>query len=142
MTITTHLKATAAASVLLFAAAGAASAQTQLQALGASDFAASKLVRLPAEKGLASDVSRDAVDFSYALDASYAHDGELAPAAPRAFEARSREYFVDVDAASLASGVTVYATAPGALVRINPRVGHKGAATVDPAGLTVTVGGV
>ncbi|MEO1082975.1 MAG: DUF4785 domain-containing protein, partial [Acidobacteriota bacterium] len=63
---------------------------------------------------------------------------ELAPAAPRAFEAESREYFVDVDAAALAKGITVYATAPGALVRINPRVGQKASTLVDPAGLTIT----
>lgn len=126
-------------SLLLFLGlAGLAGAQTQLQALGASDFAASDLVRLPTEKGLMPGVSKDAVDFAYALDASYAHDGDLQlDAAPSAFVARSREYFVDVPAASLASGVTIYTTAPGALVRINPRAGEKAGAAIDGGGLTV-----
>ncbi|MEM1182114.1 MAG: DUF4785 domain-containing protein [Acidobacteriota bacterium] len=131
------------AALLLVGLAGSALAQEQLQALGASDFAAAELVRLPAEKGLMPGVSRDAVDFSYALDSSYAHNGELSlGAAPSAFEAQSREYFVDVDAAALAEGVTIYTTAPGALVRIHPRSDNKASTTVDPAGLTVSLGGV
>lgn len=116
----------------------AASLQAQsLAPLGASDLAATELVRLPADKGLVPGVSRDAVDFSYALDATYSWNGEGSLEAPQPFVAESREYFVDVDASALNAGVTVYTTAPGALLRINPVAGEKTSAVIDVNGLTV-----
>ena len=101
------------------------------------DLVATELVRLPAEKGLIPGVSRDAVDFSYAIDKNYAFNGDAAMTASQPFNASSREYFVDVDATELVNGVTIYTTAPGALLRINPV--NKGTVVIDPSGATTTV---
>lgn len=132
------LRTILAVSLLLGLGLSAHAQDLHLLAPAASDLAAGELVRLPADKGLVPDVSRDAVDFSYAIDKSFAFNGDATLAAPQPFVASSREYFVDVDAAELSRGVTVYTTAPGALLRINPAAGEKASTVVDPAGLIAT----
>lgn len=97
--------------------------------------AASELVAVSAEKAMIPGVSRDAVSFTFPLDAQAV---SLTAATP--YEARSREYFVEVDAADLRAGVELFTTAPGALVRINPAAGVAAKAeapTVDPASLVI-----
>ncbi len=58
---------------------------------------------------------REAVAFSWPLTA----DSELS-FAHSAFEQQSRQYWLDVTAAKLASGIDLALTAPGALIRITP----------------------
>ncbi len=82
-------------------------------------------------------VSREAVTFTFPVGA----DTALA-AAPAPYETRSREYFVEVSAAELRAGATIYTTAPNALVRINPAASEQlrgGAAelAVDPSSLVI-----
>ena len=65
-------------------------------------------------------VSREAVSFTFPVEANTA----LA-SAPAPYETRSLEYFVEVSAAELRAGATIYTTAPNALVRINPSASEQ-----------------
>ncbi len=123
-------------------AATVVSAQPRVEFLpaGDGDLAASGLVA-PLVTKAGPQVPREAVAFSRPLGA----DEALAPPAP--FVARSREYFVEVTADELARGVPVYATSPGALVRLNPapsasRAGRAATekAAVDPLDLVLVDG--
>lgn len=71
--------------------------------------AAAKSAALP---GMA--LSRDTVYFSWNLNA------DAALTAPAPHVAESREYFMDVDAASMRSGVAIKTTARGSVVKLSP----------------------
>lgn len=133
---------------LALALAAAAHAQTRLELLppADTDLTAATIVAAPPVKTLA--VPREPVALGWPLDPNAA----LA-ATPEPFLATSREYFVDVTADELRAGVPVYATAPGALVRLNPaapatpelgaRLAIEPVALVltDPAGAVHRAGG-
>jgi Domain of unknown function (DUF4785) N-terminal domain/Domain of unknown function (DUF4785) C-terminal domain len=119
--------------LLLASLCGAASAASEARWLAAAD---GDLVAdtLTAPLGLkAASVPREAVAFSWALDADKALDLGAA-----ASTAESKEYWVEVSAADLGRGVPIFTTAPGALVRLNPVPGAKAMAPIDPAGLVLS----
>ncbi len=109
-------------SIALCLAAGSLHAQQSLLPAGANDLTVGQLVTVPSHKGLMPGVSRDAVSFTYPLKATAALDTSVQP-----FRASSREYFVDVDAADLERGASIFTTAPGALVRIQPAASEQAA---------------
>jgi hypothetical protein len=78
---------------------------------GADDLVAARVVSLPAPAGA---IERKPVSFAYVLDPGAA----LAPDAP--FVGESREWYAQVDAATLRRGVALDASAPGAVVRLSP----------------------
>lgn len=110
------------ASLVLCLGAGSLHAQQPLLPAGSHDLRVDQLVTVPTEKGLMPEISRDAVTYTYAVAALDANPYGLA-AEP--FRASSREYFVDVDAADLARGASIFTTAPGALVRIQPAASEQ-----------------
>lgn len=71
------------------------------------------------------DIPRQPVAVSWALPTDKALE------VPAPFVARSREYFVDLEASELRSGVPVYTHGPGALVRLNP-ANAEAAGPIDP----------
>lgn len=117
------------ASFVLSAAAVSVQAATPLLPAGPSDRTADRLVRLPAP---AAGVERSPVHFAWPLDPA----APLSTPAP--FMAESREYWFTVDGASLARGVDVDVTAPGALLRVSPATG---AAAVRDGALQIHQGG-
>lgn len=134
------LPAASAAAILLLAAAGASARDAARETLtlappAPGDLAAAALAA-PAEvpEALMPDVPRDPVSFTFPLDPSQPLAARPAP--PRA---ESREYWQQVEAGELGRGVPLYATAPGALVRISPVAvrGELRAPAIDPAGLAL-----
>ncbi len=122
--------------LLTLLAAGAMTAAASARDLGQDvtflatapgDLAAPVAVAAPATaKAIATgDVPREPVALSWALPADKALE------TPEPFVARSREYFVDLDASELRAGVPVYTHAPGALVRLSPAAGET-AGPIDP----------
>src|SRR6185369_1526378 len=75
----------------------------------------------------AAGLDRTPVRVSHALDAAQAIDS-----APKPFVAQSREFWSDVGATELRTGVKLHTTAPGALIRLSPQGGAS--AALDPAG--------
>jgi len=76
----------------------------------------------PAAKRTAPDLDRTPVALSWALDAEQALD-----ARPQPFVRESREYWLDASEAELQRGVALTLSAPGAVVRISPHRGNRGA---------------
>jgi len=78
----------------------------------------------------AAGLDRTPVRVSHALDAAQAIDS-----APKPFVAQSREFWSDVGATELRTGVKLHTTAPGALIRLSPQGGAS--AALDPAGVLI-----
>ncbi|MGY6519538.1 MAG: DUF4785 domain-containing protein [Lysobacteraceae bacterium] len=114
-----HLIRSALVATLLAAAplALAGTAGT-LAAPAAGDVVPSRLVAAPPP---ALAMEREPVQFAWALDPAQAI---LAPAP---FVAESREYWQTIEADELQRGYAIQTTAPGALVRISPVAGSRGA---------------
>lgn len=112
------------AAVGLLAAAATAQSVSFLPATD-GDLSATTLAAPLGHK--AAVVPRDAVAVSFALEADKTLDLVDHP-----FVATSKEYWIDVSAADLAAGVSVFTHGPGALVRINPAPGETIATTLDP----------
>jgi len=104
--------------VTILAALGLSSARAAQPLLpaGGDDQVPTKLVALPAPKGV---FERAPVSFAWALDPA----APLADPAPTA--AVSREFWQTVDAAALAAGMPVTLTASGALIRVSPARGAR-----------------
>lgn len=111
---------------LLFTALAAASfsalAAQPLLPAGGSDQVPHRLVSVPAPNG---HFERAPVSFSWALDPA----GAVGTPAPHLAE--SREYWQTVDAATLASGVDLNLSAPGALIRVSPALGARALTSDD-----------
>lgn len=123
-------------SLALALVAAGAQAENLLPAAD-TDLVAGAPTSIAANKAMLPGVSRDAASFTFPIAA----DTQIA-SAPTPSETRSLEYFVEVDAAQLRSGATIYTTAPGALVRINPaaaeqRLGKAAGLALDPASLVI-----
>jgi hypothetical protein len=134
--------------LLLSAALGADSASAQAPALGRSvallppasgDLHAARLVSAGANLVAESDVSREPVSFTQALDARQA----LVAASP--YVAESREFFREVSADELRAGVALPLTQPHALVRVHAAArelaaGRGAELALDPQRLVLRVG--
>lgn len=121
-------------------ATGALAGDLRLLPAQDGDLTASELVTVPVEKGLMPQTPREAVKFTFPLAADKAIDTAVTP-----FEARSLEYFVDVEADALRGGVELFTTAPEALVRLNPAAvaqarGLGKALALDPSSIVITAG--
>ena len=129
----TKIQALLLASILLATAATAASAQRQatLAPLAEGDLAATKLQAALGNKAAA--IPTEPVTMSWALNPQKSLDLTPAP-----FVSRSREYFLDLDAASLGRGVNLPTQGEGALVRLNPAPGSEISAPIDPLAVTIT----
>ena len=94
--------------------------------------AAAKSVALP---GMA--LSRDTVHFSWNLNA------DAAITAPAPHIAESREFFMDVDAASMRSGVAIKTTARGSIVKLSPSSAGENAKSTSLSAddIVVRIGG-
>lgn len=80
-------------------------------------------LRAPAAGQLAtSDLDRTPVAVSWALDPEAPLD-----ARPQAYVQESREYWLDASEAELQRGVTLALSAPGAVIRLSPHAGDRGA---------------
>lgn len=136
------------ACALLLAQAGLASAaDVRLLPVQAGDLAAGALgqseLLAPADratKGMIPDTPREAVRFAFPLDA----DATIETLA-RPYQARSLEYFVEVDAEALRQGVELFTTAPEALIRLNPaaaaqKQGRARTMSVDPSSIVIARG--
>ncbi len=113
-------------------AAPALAANTALLSPSPGDLVPSVLVA-PTSDALAPGVSREPVDFSWALDPEQALASR-----PSRITSTSKGYWLDVSAADLRRGVTLDTVSPGAVVRINPAPASGpgvGATKVDPGAL-------
>lgn len=138
MKITRNITALIAVAALVTLALPAeAGGPVHLLAPAASDLAARELV-VPVETKAAPPVSHDTVTFAWPLDA-----GTTIDLAPAPHVAASREYWQRVSAAELRAGVTLYTTAPGALVRLNPvrQALTDELVAIDPHSLTIAAPG-
>lgn len=107
---------------VLAAASFTALAAQPLLPAGSSDQVPHRVVALPAPTG---QFERAPVSFSWALDPADALG------TPTPHLAESREYWQTVDAATLASGVDLNLSAPGALIRVSPARGARGLTPAD-----------
>jgi len=99
------------AMTLAFASLPAFALNNNLDAPRNGDLAGSRLVALPAPTG---QVEKQPLSFSWALDPGQ----EVARQAT--YSAESREFWTQVDGATLAKGYAIDTTAPGAVIRISP----------------------
>jgi len=99
------------AMTLAFASLPALAINSNLDAPRRGDLVATRLVALPAPAGV---VEKQPLSFSWALDPGQ----DVTRQATHAAE--SREYWAQVDGATLAKGYAIDTTAPGAVIRISP----------------------
>jgi len=97
--------------VLISASFAVPTMAANLPAPRSDDLVATRTVALPAPGG---QIERKPVSFSWALDPSAA----VTTAAP--FTSESREYWMQVDATQMRSGIDIDTTAPGAVIRLSP----------------------
>ena len=115
MTIRQNATRLALAAVLATLAGGAAAAQHALLPAAPDDLVPARLASAKSAPAMVTpDVERAPVQFAWALEA------ERALSSPQPFVAESREYYTELDAAALAKGHALHATAPGAVVRLSP----------------------
>lgn len=118
--------------LFLLAAVAAAAASSASLAASPSDIVPTKLravAKAAALPGMA--LSRDTVHFSWNL-------GGEAVTAPVPHVAESREYFVEVDAATLRRGIALSTTAKGSVIKLTPQ-GAAGAVAKSLAADDITV---
>lgn len=113
---------------LLCVSASAAEQHITLSPLSDGDLGARALSVMPDDVALPSiNTRRETVRYAHVLDA----DASIA-AVQQPFVAQSREYWLDVSAAQLASGVSLPITSRGAVLRLSPLSAHKAdAVSVD-----------
>lgn len=126
--------------VMALVASGAAAENARFLSPSDTDLAAGELVA-GTSKAQRPGVSQEPVTFTYAIDAETEIRSEVVPPVTR-----SKEYFVEVDADQLRRGATIFTTAPGALVRINPAAsaqmkGRAAGLAVDPSALVLRAAG-
>jgi hypothetical protein len=97
--------------VLISASFAVQAMGTHLEAPRNNDLVVTRMVALPVPAG---QFEHKPVSFSWALDPTAA----VQPAVP--FTSESREYWTQVDAAQMRSGIDIDTTAPGAVLRISP----------------------
>lgn len=117
--------------LLLLATAASAQERVTMAPLAIGDLAAGAL---HAPLGLkAAAVPTEPAALSWGLDPHQALDLTPAP-----FVARSKEYFLDLEAAELRRGVRLPTHGEGALVRLNPAPGSEHSAPIDPLKVSIT----
>ncbi len=79
---------------------------------------------------------RTAVQFSWPVSSS-----AMLNAAEQPYVQQSRQYWLDVSSTSLASGITIATTAPGAIVRISPLQADRQSVELSQSDITLSVQG-
>ncbi len=117
------------------ATSAAAAPPASLLAPGARDQVPMTLIASAQRKSLAAVALDHApVQVSHALDGA-----KMLDAAPKPYVAQSREFWSDVGATELHTGIKITTSAPGALIRLSPQGGA--AASLDPAGVLIRSNG-
>jgi hypothetical protein len=131
-TLHRHLLVAAIVAITLPFAAGAADRTLRLMPASPDDVTSGSLAKVALT--VPGDLDHAPASFAWALDSAAA----LSSSKP--FVQESREYWTNVTGAQLAQGVTVHATAPGAVIRLSPEAAGA-MKSLDPLNVTIRANG-